>query len=89
MHSNIAALSMFVPTIAIAYTHKMPSFMKMLGQEKYVCDVMYITFDEIISKIKDAWNNRDKIKTELEPKIEKMKRNALLNAELVRDLVCV
>jgi len=87
MHANIAALSMFVPTIAIAYSHKMPSLMKMLGQEKYVCDVMSITFDELVLKIEDVLAHGERIKTELKPKIKKMKKNALVNAELVRDLV--
>jgi len=87
MHANIAALSMFVPTIAIAYSHKMPSLMKMLGQEKYVCDVMSITFDELVLKIEDVLAHGERIKTELKPKIKKMKKNALVNAELVRELV--
>ncbi|GAI33439.1 unnamed protein product, partial [marine sediment metagenome] len=33
MHANIAAFSMHIPTIAIAYSYKFHGIMKMLGQE--------------------------------------------------------
>jgi polysaccharide pyruvyl transferase WcaK-like protein len=86
MHANISAFCMNVPTIGIAYSHKMPSLFEILGQEKYCIDVTTITFDEILSKINEALYSKEKIKEELRPKISQMQRLALLNAELVRDI---
>lgn len=88
MHATVASTSMFVPTIAIAYSHKTPGIMgKMLGQEKYVLDIKNLDYNTLISKIEDAWNNKEKIKNDLEYKMDDIKERALLNAKLVRDLV--
>ena len=39
MHANIAATSMCVPTLAIAYSHKFYGIMKMLQLDEYVMDI--------------------------------------------------
>ena len=39
---------------------------KMLGQEKYVLDIKNLDYNTLISKIEDAWNNKEKIKKDLE-----------------------
>ena len=88
MHATVASTSMFVPTIAIAYSHKTHGIIgKMLGQEKYVLDIKNLDYNTLISKIDDAWKNKEKIKSELKFKMDDIKERALLNAKLVRDLV--
>jgi|AGTN01.2.fsa_nt_gi Uncharacterized conserved protein len=52
-HSIIAALSMGVPTIGIAYSHKTPGIMQMFGMECYVCDFRSLTIEDLVSKIND------------------------------------
>ena len=86
-HSIIASTSMHVPTVVIAWSHKYYEVMKMLGQEKYVCDYKTVTFDELISKIKDIAVNKEKIKNELRNKTEVAKESAMLNGKLVKELV--
>jgi colanic acid/amylovoran biosynthesis protein len=75
MHANIAALSTYVPTIAIAYSHKTAETMEQCGQEKYVCDIRNMTLEELISKVYDAWNRRKDIREELEHRITAMREN--------------
>lgn len=87
MHANISAISMHVPTIAIAWSHKYYGIFRTLGQEKYVCDVKTTTFDELISKINDAWSNREEIKKTLMRKVRIQEKLALFNGELVKDLL--
>ncbi|MGB9681262.1 MAG: polysaccharide pyruvyl transferase family protein [Minisyncoccia bacterium] len=88
MHAMIASTSMLVPTIGIAYSHKTHGIIgKMLGQENYVLDIKEINYDTFISKINEAWNNKEKIKKDLELKINEIKKKAMLNAELVRNLI--
>lgn len=87
MHSNIASTSMYVPTIALSWSHKYRGIMKMMGQEKYVCDIKTITFDELILKINDAWNNRAELKNHLQLSIRMMEKSALFTCRLVSDLV--
>jgi colanic acid/amylovoran biosynthesis protein len=84
MHSNIFAVSMSVPTIAIGYRHKTRGIMEMLGLEKYVCEINSIEYDDIISKIDDAWMNKEIIKDHLNFKINDLRKRSLYNAELVK-----
>ena len=87
MHANIAATSMCVPTIAIAYSIKAPGVMKMVGLEKYVCDFRTVTFAELISKIEDMLSNSEKIVEKMTPKIEDLKESVWLNVKVVKDLL--
>ncbi|HXZ95111.1 MAG TPA: polysaccharide pyruvyl transferase family protein [Dehalococcoidia bacterium] len=85
MHANIAALSMCVPTVGIQYGSKFYGIMRMLGQEQYVCDKL--TFHEVRAKIDEAWSNREGIRAELKTKLVTVKKQALQNCELVKQLV--
>lgn len=85
MHANIAATSMFVPTVAIQYSHKFYGIMRLLGQEKYICDKL--TVEELESKFDEAWSKRQRIRTELKAKLDIVKEQALCNAKLVADLL--
>jgi colanic acid/amylovoran biosynthesis protein len=87
MHSNIASISMHVPTIALAWSHKYHGIMKMVEQEKYVCDIRTTTFNELVSKINDAWFNRDEIREKLASKTTELEESALYSARLVKRLI--
>lgn len=85
MHSNIAALSQCIPTVGLAYSYKFEGIMEMLGQENYVCS--NITFEEVISKVIDAWNRKEEIRTELGARLKDVRALSTLNARLVKDFV--
>jgi len=85
MHANIAALSLHVPTVAIQYSSKFYGIMRMLGQEQYICDKL--TAEAVESRIVEAWSNREKIQAELKSKVEAVKKQASLNAGLVKKLL--
>ncbi len=87
MHANIAAISSCVPTIAIAYSHKAPGIMQMVGLERYVCDFKTMTFEELKSKVDDMWQDKEKIKEEMMPNVEELKESVWFNGKLVKDLL--
>ena len=87
MHANISALSMRVPTIAIAWHHKYYGIMKNLGQEKYVFNVKTMKFNDLLLKVNNAWNNREKIRRTLKNRIETQRNLASYNGQLVKDLL--
>ena len=88
MHATIASTSMLVPTVGIAYSHKMHGIIgEMLGQERYVLDIKELDYESLISTINDAWENKEKIKKELEIKIPMIKEKAMLNGKLVKELL--
>lgn len=88
MHATIASTSMMVPTIGIAYSHKIYGIVgEMLGQKEYILDVKELTYESLISRIDDVWKNREKIKKELEIKVPQVKERAMLNGKLVKELL--
>lgn len=87
MHSNIASTSMHVPTVALSWSHKYRGIMRMLEQEKYVCDIRTTTFDKLITKINDAWSNRDQIRNKLASKTAELEGSALYSCKLIKSLM--
>lgn len=88
MHATIASTSMLVPTVGIAYSHKMHGIIgNMLEQEKYVLNIDELEYETLISKINDAWERKEMIKRELETKIPEIKNKAMLNGKYVKDLL--
>lgn len=88
MHTTIASTSMLVPTIGIAYSHKMHGIIgEMLHQEKYIIDINELTSNKLIDILLDAWENKDEIKRELEIIVPEMKTKALSGGILVKHFV--
>lgn len=88
MHSTIASTSMLVPTVGIAYSHKMYGIIgNMLGQERYIVDIKDLSYEKLISTIYNAWDNRSGIKKELESIVPVVKERAMLNGKYVSELL--
>ena len=87
MHSNIFALSMYVPTVAIGYRHKTKGIMEMLQMGKYVCQIDNLEFEDMVQKIEEVLANRENIQRHLKAAIPSLQKRALYNAELVKDLL--
>jgi len=64
MHATIASTSMFVPTVGIAYSHKMHGIIgEMLGLEDYIVDLEDLNHEILIEKVMEAWENRERNNT--------------------------
>jgi colanic acid/amylovoran biosynthesis protein len=87
MHSNIAALSRGVPTVAIGWSHKFYGIMKMLNQEKYFCPIQTVTYPELTAVINDAWENRDKIKKDLQSNMKEIEKSSMESIQLIKKLL--
>ena len=88
MHATIASTSMYVPTVGIAYSHKMHGIIgQMLKQENYVIDVNNLSYNLLKSKIYDCWSNRDNIQKDLKSIIPQIKERSSLNGKYVKDLL--
>jgi colanic acid/amylovoran biosynthesis protein len=87
MHANIAALSMGVPTIAIAYSRKTLGIMKALGQERWVCDIGTLNLEELTARMGALWRQREKVRDDLLARMAAIKELALENAMLVKGLI--
>lgn len=87
MHANIAAISNNIPTLATSWSHKYQGIMKTLGQENYVINIENIEFDALKLIIDDLWSKREKIKKELEVKVEEQKKLVWNTSELITSIL--
>jgi polysaccharide pyruvyl transferase WcaK-like protein len=85
-HTIIAAISMNVPAIAIAYSYKTLGIMDSIGLGDYVIDFREMNYDGLISKVDEVWANREEIRKDIELKVKTQKELVLSSGKLVKDL---
>jgi polysaccharide pyruvyl transferase WcaK-like protein len=84
LHANISAFSMLVPTLSLASGHKAEGVFALLGQEKYVLDIDHLDFAALSQKAADLWNNREKIRRELQGRVPPLRQETLFIGEATR-----
>jgi colanic acid/amylovoran biosynthesis protein len=88
MHATIASTSMLVPTVGIAYSHKMHGIIgEMLGLEDYIIEIENLTYDNLVSVVHKAWLNREDLKEHLSKKIPIIRENAFQNGKYIKLLL--
>jgi len=85
MHATIASTSMLVPTIGIAYSHKMHGIIgEMLKQKDYIINVDEIDYETLETIVYDAWRNKDKINEVLSSTIPIIRDQSMLNGKYIK-----
>ena len=87
LHSVVAAVSMYIPSIAILYPSSRNEILKGVLDERWVCNIEKIDFDLLISKIIDIWSEKEEIKKDLIDKVDAVKGRALFNGDLLKNLL--
>ncbi len=88
LHASVASLSMCVPAINFSYSDfKSKGFFEFADQEKYVISIKNLTLEEAKTKVEDLWNNREKIRKELELKIPEIRRQIMFAGELTKNVL--
>jgi colanic acid/amylovoran biosynthesis protein len=85
MHSNIFALSMGVPTIAIGYLPKSTGIMRQLGLGRWVISWEDIALQPLQAAFEDLVQSADEVRTELSKKIPEVVRSASLNGRWIAE----
>ncbi len=84
MHANIAALSSFVPTIAISYSHKTPGIMNQLGCGEFVLPIEALSKDLILRTFERLYQTREEVRGRLHlrmPEIRALSEENLTRAD--------
>ncbi len=87
MHSNIAALSMSVPTVVIGWSHKYSGIMNMLNQQDYFCSINALTYPKLVSMIDGAWANRAKIQRDLQARKPQIDESIIASVVEIKKLL--
>ncbi|WP_214019516.1 polysaccharide pyruvyl transferase family protein [Methanoculleus sp.] len=86
-HSIVASLSLGIPTIAIAWHHKYPEILKLVGQENCMCNVENLSFTHLKEKIDKLWNDRNEIHMEITTRLPSVNDSILYGGEKVKELL--
>lgn len=87
LHSVVGAVSMCVPSIAILYPSPRNEITAGVLDEKYMCNIETLDFDLLIAKIVDTLSEKEEIKKDLIDKVDAVKKRALLNGVLLKNLL--
>lgn len=93
LHSNIDSMSMSIPTFAVSYGTKYGVLSPLLGEMEEMCtvDITKPNADELVSelyqKVDYIWENRIQITRTFKENMPTVVEKAMLNAELVKELI--
>ena len=89
-HATIAAASMLVPTIAIAYSIKAFGIMEdILDKDKCVCDLTSLSSQDLLSKAEYLIANSENVVKEMRKRLEKIREQSMRNGELAKEIIKV
>lgn len=81
LHSLIYAATQSIPMVGLVYDPKIEGILNSIGM-KFMNNVEGLRYDELISNIDYVWNNKDKLKQDLEKQDAFLKSKALENITL-------
>ncbi len=85
MHSNIYALSMNVPTMAIAYQPKTKGIMAQLDMENYLLPIKDLNLYNLKKKFRLLIERQGKIRDYLKNKIPEIRQRAIQSSQIIED----
>jgi len=86
-HSVIFALKQKIPAICLAYEHKSIGVMEAVKLNKFIINISNLTYENLVDKINQAWNQREKIRAELKSQIKIIRERSLMNSVLAMALI--
>ena len=87
MHSNIAATSSLVPTVALAYSVKSHGIMARMRMAEWVIEIGELTEDEVLQRLDRLVTDADTVRNVLKESIPPLRRQAAANADIIRRLL--
>ena len=86
LHSLIYAATQGVPMVGIVYDPKIEGFLKSINMD-FMCPTENLKYHELVKKIDYVWENRKELKEKLEILDDKMKKEALKNIYMAKELL--
>lgn len=83
LHANILATSALTPAVALVFQKKVESYFKLLGLPENLLSFADYSKDSLLAKLKFGWENRIKIKSQLEKVIPGLSMETAKSAEIV------
>ena len=87
MHSNIAATTSGVPTVAMAYSKKSRGIMGRMGMENWVLEIPQLVADRLLECLNDLHAQSASIRGQLQECMPKLREQAMNNIEVIKDIL--
>jgi colanic acid/amylovoran biosynthesis protein len=87
MHSNIAALSSCVPTLAIGYSHKTSGIMSLFGVREYVLNIDKLSETKLQKTLNLLYENKQNIQDELNKKLPEVTSESSKNIKIIEKII--
>ena len=88
-HTIIAALSLGIPVLAIAWHHKYDGALGLFNQENRVCNIKELTSDDLVERFEALWNDREQIRKTIMASLPDVQDRITRGARAVYDIVSV
>jgi polysaccharide pyruvyl transferase WcaK-like protein len=86
-HTIVASLSLGIPTLAIGWHHKYAGVLEIFRQEHRICNIEKLSFEDLVEKFDDLWQNREEIRQTIAAFIPHVKEQIAAGARAVRDIM--
>ena len=86
MHANISALSMYVPTVALSYSHKTEGIMDLVGLSDFVLNINELNATNLIRKIEKLYDGLHEYREFLKRRIPMIQKRVLKVADFIPKL---
>ena len=87
MHSNILALIVGTPILAIGYEFKTKGLLEQIGMEEFFVDINEMRLEEVKAKIEYILENRMDVKKKIQTNVAALKRRAKQNVLWIKKLL--
>ena len=87
LHALVLAAAAGVPVIGIQYDPKIASFLQTIGQDSFHMDVARLDVEQGVSVLQEVWQQREKVRLELQHRIGRLRQKALHNSRLVAEMI--
>jgi len=81
-HSIVAALSLGIPTLAIAWHHKYKEVLSLFEQQQWLCNIDELSDEDLVKKFDTLWEQREKARENITQHIEEVKQQIQVGGEL-------
>lgn len=82
LHSIVFAATHQVPFVGVAYDLKLSGIVESLQMNDYMLDLVGLKAEDLISKLKQVWEERDTIRVNLQGKVTELSHSAEYTADL-------
>ncbi|HPG39127.1 MAG TPA: polysaccharide pyruvyl transferase family protein [bacterium] len=86
-HTIVAALSLGIPTLAIAWHHKYREVLGLFAQEEWLCNIDELSDTDLTARFDALWQQQEKSRVKIAHYLPQVKESIMQGGQLVQELL--